>query len=398
MMQKHVPLVDLRIVEVSAFVAAPFAGLTLAQLGADVVRVDPMGGGLDYHRRPVTKTGKSLYWLGLNRMKRSFAADVKHETIREIVRRMIIEGGPSGGILLTNVSPSWLRYDRLAASRSDVIVVEIQGSHDGSIAVDYTVNAAVGFPGITGDGTEPVNHVLPAWDLLAGKEAAVAIIAAAARRSATGEGAHIKVPLADVAISATASLGFIAEVEANDDDRRADGNFLFGSYGKDFLTVDGRRVMVVALTPRHWASLIGATGSSTLMAEIEAVHDLDLTDEGDRFTARHEISEAIKPWFATRTFDDVAQALDANRACWGPYQSIRQSLETDPRFSPSNPLIDLVEQPEVGVLRAPRSPIGFEGRPAATAAHELGADTRAILGELGLDAAAVADLAGRGLI
>ena len=59
MMQKHVPLVDLRIVEVSAFVAAPFAGLTLAQLGADVVRVDPMGGGLDYHRRPVTKTGKS---------------------------------------------------------------------------------------------------------------------------------------------------------------------------------------------------------------------------------------------------------------------------------------------------------------------------------------------------
>ena len=134
-------------------------------------------------------------------MKRSFAADVKHETIREIVRPDDHRRGPSGGILLTNVSHHGSATTDSPHRGRTSSSSKYKEATTAPSAVDYTVNAAVGFPGITGDGTEPVNHVLPALDLLAGKEAAVAIIAAAARRSATGEGAHIKVPLADVAIS-----------------------------------------------------------------------------------------------------------------------------------------------------------------------------------------------------
>ena len=71
-------LKGLRILEGSAFVAAPLGGMTLAQLGADVIRFDPIGGGLDYRRWPVTKEGASLFWAGMNKGKRSFQVDIGH--------------------------------------------------------------------------------------------------------------------------------------------------------------------------------------------------------------------------------------------------------------------------------------------------------------------------------
>ena len=73
----------LRLIEVSAFIAAPYAGLTLAQMGADVIRIDPVGGGLDYRRWPITKNNKSLYWAGLNKGKRSIMLNIREAEGRE---------------------------------------------------------------------------------------------------------------------------------------------------------------------------------------------------------------------------------------------------------------------------------------------------------------------------
>ena len=74
---RHDPLEGLRVVEGSAFVAAPLGGMTLAQLGADVIRFDNVGGGIDYHRWPCTPDGDSLFWASMNKGKRSFAVDVR---------------------------------------------------------------------------------------------------------------------------------------------------------------------------------------------------------------------------------------------------------------------------------------------------------------------------------
>src|SRR5690349_15998377 len=84
-----VPLDGLRVVEGSAFVAAPLGGMTLAQLGADVIRFDNIGGGIDYHRWPVLPDGTSLFWAGMNRGKRSIAIDVSRPAGREIVGDLI---------------------------------------------------------------------------------------------------------------------------------------------------------------------------------------------------------------------------------------------------------------------------------------------------------------------
>lgn len=395
-MTASLPLTGQRVVEVSAFVAAPFAGLTLAQAGAEVVRVDPLGGGLDAFRWPVNRDGISLYWLSLNRGKRSFAADVTDAGVRALVVSLITDD-PAGGVLLTNVSPSWLDFERLRERRPDVIVVEIQGSPDGSVAVDYTVNPAIGFPLATGTGDQPVNHVLPAWDLIAGSQAALAVVAAVHRRNTTGIGAHVRIALSDVALGATAALGFLAEAEVNDVDRAADGNYLYGSYGKDFVTNDGHRVMVVAVTPRHWDALVAATGTGDAMTALERAHQADFHREGDRFLARAEITEVLEGWFAMRSLAEVTAALDGARACWSAYRSFRQVAGF--AATPAADLAVQLTEPGVGTMTAVGSPLRWERPVPLEPTHRLGADTEQILsGVLGIPAAELAALRARGVL
>src|SRR5580692_5726991 len=144
-------LQDLRIVEFSAFVAAPLGGMTMAQFGADVIRIDPLGGGIDHNRWPVTDSGASLYWAGLNKAKRSVALALDKPEGRELAKAIATAPGLGAGIVLTNLPPlAGLDYASLKAARDDVIMLRLIGNRDGSAAVDYTVNAASGFPLVTG--------------------------------------------------------------------------------------------------------------------------------------------------------------------------------------------------------------------------------------------------------
>lgn len=240
--ETDLPLAGMRVIEISSFVAAPLGGMTLAQLGADVIRIDPLGGAPDHHRWPLAPSGTSLYWAGLNKGKKSVSVDFRSAEGRELVARLVTESGPDGGIVLTNaVGREWLRYDALAAHRPDLIHVQIEGHHDGTPAVDYTVNAAVGFPMVTGpEGhADPVNHVLPAWDIACGLYSALGILAADRRRRITGEGQRLSVALYDVALAAAGNLGFLAEAQVGRVVRKRYGNYLYGGFARDFTTRDG---------------------------------------------------------------------------------------------------------------------------------------------------------------
>ena len=161
----------LRVLEGSAYVAAPLGGMTLAQLGADVIRFDPIGGGLDRHRWPVTDDGTSMFWAGLNKGKRSIQVDLGSQEGRELVAAMVSQPGEEAGMLLTNFpARGWLAYETLCEHREDLIMVSIDGNYDGTSAVDYTVNPATGFPWATGPRnlSVPFNHLLPAWDAITG--------------------------------------------------------------------------------------------------------------------------------------------------------------------------------------------------------------------------------------
>ncbi len=97
------PLAGIRVVEVSSFVASPLCGLTLSQLGAEVIRVDPIGGARDVNRWPLTDDGTtSIYWTGLNKGKKSVTADLRSAEGQRLVQRLVTESGPGGGILVTN--------------------------------------------------------------------------------------------------------------------------------------------------------------------------------------------------------------------------------------------------------------------------------------------------------
>ena len=106
----------------------------------------------------------------------------------------------------------------------------------------------------------PFNHLLPAWDAITGMMATASLLAAERHRTRTGEGQCVQLALSDVAFWMVGNLGKIAEVQINHHERPKDGNYLYGAFGRDFLTKDGRRVMIVALTARQWKGLVEATG------------------------------------------------------------------------------------------------------------------------------------------
>ena len=354
-------LSGLRIVEISAFIAAPLGGATLAAMGADVIRVDPPGGGVDIGRWPLHR-GRSLYWAGLNQGKRSVTIDMRHELGQEKVAKLITAPGDGGGIFLTNLPVSgWNSYDELKKLRRDLVMVVVTGNRDGSAAVDYTVNAALGFPFITGpdDTIGPVNHVLPAWDAMTGFLAATAILAAERHRRITGEGQLVELSLSDVGLAVAGHLGLIGEAVLEEQPRGRFGNHVYGTFGRDFVTRDGRRVMVLALTPRQWRSLVEATGLSGEFRNLEARLGLYFNNEGDRWRGRQEISDRLQEWIALRNLSSVAAAFDAERVLWGPYQTFKELVAEDPRASAANLLFADVEHPGLGMYPTPGSPLRF---------------------------------------
>ena len=378
-------LEGLRIVEVSSFVAAPLGGMTLAQLGADVIRIDPLGGAADTARWPLAPSGTSLLWTGMNKGKRSVTLDFRSPEGREVVTRLAADAG----IVLTNaVGRGWLGHEALSAVRPDLIHLQIEGRPDGSAAVDYTVNAEIGFPLVTGpvEHAGPVSHVLPAWDVACGLYAAVGLLAAERRRTRTGEGAQIKLPLYDVALATAGNLGFLAEAQLGEERPRI-GNYLYGGFGRDFAVSDGR-VMVVALTTRHFTDLCEVTGLAETVAELGRMLRADFSVDGDRYRHREALAALLAPWFEGRTLADVEKALTGTSVLWAPYKRFSE-LDLE-----GSPLMNEIDQPGVGRVRAPATPLNT-GERSAVAAPELGEHTDSVLASLGMDAG---DLRARGVV
>lgn len=393
----------LRVVEGSAFVAAPLGGMTLAALGADVIRFDNISGGLDAERWPVTNDGISLYWTGLNKGKRSFAVDLRNPEGRELVTALIAAPGPDAGIFSTNLpAKGWLSYEALSKVREDLVMVAISGARDGSAQVDYTVNAVCGFPMITGpvDHEGPVNQVLPTWDIATGYAAATAILAGERYRTRKGKGQLIKLALQDIGLSATAALGFLAEGEINDVDRPRFGNEVYGTFARDFATNDGRHVMICIFTTRQLTALAEAGGFQEQFSAIELNYEMDLKNESHRWALRQELAALIEPWVASLSLAEVSEQLTKANALWAPYRMPRELVAGDPLVS-DNPMFQRVNQHGVGELWSSASPFEFsaETRLPAKPAPRLGQHTDEILsGILGLSDSAIGKLHDRGVV
>ncbi len=390
-------LEGLRIVEGSAFVAAPLAGMTLAQMGADVIRFDRIRGGLDHERWPVTDKGRSLFWAGLNKGKRSLAVDMTTPEGQEIVTRLICAPGEGKGIFLTNLRVrGWMDYDALKQHREDLIMMSVTGDRSGGPQVDYTVNPAVGFPTATGpEGSdEPVGHVLPAWDCMTGQQAALGILAAERHRRLTGRGQVVELALKDMALAMLGNLGIIGEVTINGVDRPKVGNALYGAYAQDFVCKDGARLIVVGLTQRQWDNLQAATGTQAEMEALAARLGADLRKEGARYEHRHAITAVLKPFFDTHSLEEIGPDFTRRSVTWAPYRSFREAIEQDPDCSTDNPMFSRLDHPGIGAYLTPGNPIAFSDveRIAPVRAPSLGENTDEILADIGYSDGEVARL------
>jgi 2-methylfumaryl-CoA isomerase len=380
-------LSGLRVVEGSAFVAAPSGGMTLAQLGADVIRFDPIGGGIDYRRWPVTEDNESIYWHSLNKGKRSIAVDFKKPEGRELLTRLIAAPGDDCGLFMTNFpARGWLADDKLRKHREDLIYLNLTGNHHGGSALDYTVNSRVGLPLMTSSSSDgaPINNPLPAWDIIAGQHIALGLLAAERHRLRTGKGQFVKLALADVALATMGHLGYIGEVMVNGLERTSIGNDIYGTFGRDFKCRDGGRVMIVGVSPKQWQAILSVCGQEQAISELGQSMGLDFNREGDRYTGRKAICELLEPWFTERDFATVAEQLEAAGVCWGKYQTVTELVHNDPDCSLDNPLFDRVEQPGVGEYLMPQNPLNFTAaeRNTVRPAPRLGEHTDEILADI----------------
>lgn len=394
----------MRVVEGSAFVAVPLAGMTLAQMGADVIRFDRIGGGLDAGRWPVAPSGQSLFWAGMNKGKRSIAVDMKSPEGQELITRIITAPGDDAGMFLTNLRVrGWMDHETLSQHRRDLIMVTLMGDRHGRPQVDYTVNPALGIPDITGpEGyANPVANALPAWDLVAGNMVVSALLAAERHRLRTGEGQDVELSLKDVAAATLGHLGMIGDAVLNDTARGKSGNALYGAYGQDFICADDRRVMVIGLTGRQWAALVKVTESAAPIEALASETGMNLRDEGVRWELRHRITEIFKPWFAAQSSAIVGRKLDEAGATWSHFRTIKEAVTEDVDLSPENPMFEKLHQPGLGTFPVPGTPVTFSGhaREPAAKAPVLGAHTEEILGEVvGMDDTEIAQLFDTGIV
>ena len=398
-------LKGLRVVEATSFVASPSAGLYLAQLGAEVIRVDHVAGGPDYNRWPKADNGSSFYWEGLNKAKKSVSLNLKTSEGREILKRLAASGRESGGILLTNFPVGgFLSYENMKALREDIIVARVMGQANGGPAVDYTVNCALGVPNMTGPaslGDEPVNHVLPAWDLLAGAYTAFAILAAERRRRETGEGADVRIPLSDIGVTSLANLGQIAEVLYTNENRARYGNEVYGAFGKDFVTADGKRLIVMAISPRQWVGLVKVLKIETDIAAIEKERNVNFDyDEGVRFEHRDVLYPIVTAKIIKWESAALKKALDEVGGCWGEYQTLRDAVD-DSTLVKGNPIFTEMKNPSGFTYPTPGSvaTLGGETRGVPKTAPRLGQNSEDVLADLlGMGSNEIASLIDSGIV
>jgi len=325
-------LSGLSIIEVSSFVASPTAGLYCAQMGAEVIRIDHKTGGLDYRRYMLTREGRSLAWENLNRAKKSVALDLQSDAGRELC----VELAARTGQCVTNLpEESFLSHGAMAARRADMVSLRIMGWHDGRQAMDFTVNAASGYPLMTGPQEWDQQT---AWDFITGAYCAFALLAALRHREASGEGSELRVPLGDVAIGTLANSGAMAEMLYRGGDRERLGNAIWGAFGRDFMSRDGIRFMVAALTPKQWSGLVSAFGLERQIAALEAELGVRFAG-GDtpRFEHRHRLFALFEKAAGERDYAEIARRLSEHGCTFERYRTAYEATQ-DPALVGENPL------------------------------------------------------------
>jgi len=391
------PLADVRVVDLSRVLAGPYATMTLADLGADIVKVEhPVGGDETRTWGPPFVGGESAYFLSVNRGKRSVALDLKDPEGRELALALCA----GADVVIENFRPGGaerlgLHYEAVRARRADVIYCAISGfgprEPRDRPGYDFTVQAESGLMSITGDPAgEPMKVGVAVVDILTGLNAATAILAALHRRERNGVGERIEVSLLDTALAALVNVAASALATGEEPQRYGNAHPSIVPY-QPFRTGDGS-IAVAAANDGLYAKLCEAIGCPELAT------DERYSTNDARVRNRDSLVPELEAIFAGRSSDEWLDALLASGIPAGKIRTVGEALHAAEAAGES--ATTRVVHPSAGAVELVRPPFSLAGAsPGGPAAPPLlGQHTAEVLAELGVDDERLAALEQRGVI
>jgi crotonobetainyl-CoA:carnitine CoA-transferase CaiB-like acyl-CoA transferase len=381
-MQSKLPLAGIRVIDFGRFIAGPYCAMLLADMGADVIRVDRRHGSEDRYIAAITESGEGGGFLSLNRNKRSLTLDTSKPEAAEIIRRLVKGADVVVANLPINVLKSMrLDYESLKAVKPDIILARIStfgpdGPYANRVGFDTVAQAMCGAMSLTGFPGTPVRGIVPFADYGTALHTVFGVMVALYHREKTGEGQIVDGSL--LATSITFMQGLLAERAVLGVERQQLGNTSFYAAPADcYKTKDGWIVVSAVGNDMfaRWARLVGRE---------DFIGDPRFAGDQLRADNREAITQAMNAWLATRTTEQAIAELEKARVPAGPVLELCEVLE-DPQVK-ARELLRYVEHEGAAkpvpladtAVRLSATPGGIRTRAAA-----LGEHTDEVLREIG---------------
>lgn len=395
----HGPLAGVKVIELSHIMAGPMCGLLLADLGADVIKVEKYPDGDDSRRMvPPTIDGESAAFMMLNRNKRGTSINLKHPAGKELLTRML----RTADVVIENYRPGTMErlglgYDTLRKENPALIYCQLTGfgttgPYADRAGFDLIAQGMSGIMSITGEGPgrPPVKVGVPITDITAGILGAMGILAAYTHRLKTGEGQRVDTSLLEAGIMHTGWQTAIALATGKSPGPLGSAHPLSAPY-QAIQTRDGW-INIGAANQANWLRLVEVIGEPDLAT------DPRFKDNAARMQNLPPLVERLTTRFRTATTAEWLERLERAGVPAGPVLSINEMLE-NPQVN-AREMVVKVEHARLGAVKTLGAPVKFSATPArvARAAPVLGQHTREILKEYGYDDATIEQLGTEGVV
>ncbi len=392
------PLAGLRVLELGQLIAGPFAGKTLADFGAEVIKIEAPGAGDPLRKWRMLKDGTSVWWQVQSRNKRSIAMDLRTPEGQDIVRRLATEAD----VLIENFRPGamedWgLGPEGLLSLNPRLIMLRISGygqtgPYRNRPGFGVVAEAMGGLRHLTGEpGRVPVRVGISLGDTLAALHGVIGILLALQHRNATGEGQVIDVALYEAVFNCMESL--LPEYSAFGAVRGPAGSALPGIAPTNaYLCSDGGYALIAGNGDSIFRRLMELIGRPDL------AHDQGLADNAGRVARVSELDEVIGAWTKSRTVDEVLSALDAASVPAGRIYTV-EDIAKDPHYQ-ARGMLDTVHMEDGTSLTVPGVIPKLSKSPGKRHrnAPRLGQDTAQVLREIGLQDDQIQQMIERGIV
>jgi crotonobetainyl-CoA:carnitine CoA-transferase CaiB-like acyl-CoA transferase len=385
------PLAGIRVIDFGRFIAGPYCGMMLADMGADVIRIDRRGGSEDRYLGPITSGGEGSMFLSINRNKRSLTLDPARPGGAEVIRRL----AASADVVIANLPLDVMRkmgvdYEALKTVKPDIILVMISafgpdGPFAGRVGFDTVSQAMSGAMSLTGFKGAPVRALVPFEDFGTALHATSGALAALFHKQRTGEGQCVDASLFATGIAFMQT--FLAERHVTGRVRTQPGNAAFYSAPSDCYAVKDGWIVVAVIGDAMFARWARMAGREDLLSNPEFASDLA------RANHRATITETMTAWCAARTTTEAIAELEQARIPSGPVQNLDHVL-ADPQVR-ARELLTFLEYPGAAKevpLASP--PVRLSATPSSIRhrAPLVGEHTEEVLRELGYSEEEVAVL------